>query len=137
MKFKAFIHYFIQFTWGLPQNLLGLLLFLLGLVRGRYAGKYNRAFITKTKKIHGLSLGVFIFVSDESDAVLLRHEYGHTLQSLYLGVFYLLIIGLPSLIWAGLFNGYRKKHNVDYYSFYTERWANHLSGPPYAGRCSD
>ena len=28
------------------------------------------------------------------------HEYGHTVQSMILGPFYLLAVGLPSIIWA-------------------------------------
>lgn len=44
-----------------------------------------------------------------------------------LGPLYLLIIGLPSFLWAslkraGLFRG------RDYYSFYTEKWADRLAG---------
>lgn len=57
-----------------------------------------------------------------------RHEGGHSIQSKYLGPFYLLIIGLPSIIWAGCFKGYRKKHNISYYSFYTESSADKLGG---------
>ena len=57
-----------------------------------------------------------------------RHESGHSIQSKYLGPFYLLIIGLPSIIWAGCFSGYRQKHNISYYSFYTERSADKLGG---------
>ena len=56
------------------------------------------------------------------------HEYGHTLQSKKLGPLYLLVIGLPSLIWAGCFDDWRAKHHKSYYDFYTERWANKLSG---------
>ena len=56
----------------------------------------------------------------------IHHEYGHTIQSRKLGPFYLLVIGLPSIIWAGCFEKYRIKHNKSYYSFYTERWADKL-----------
>lgn len=58
----------------------------------------------------------------------LAHEYGHTKQSRMLGPFYLLIVGLPSIIWNGCFENYRTKHNKSYYSFYTERWADELGG---------
>lgn len=58
----------------------------------------------------------------------LAHEYGHTIQSYKLGPLYLLVIGLPSIVWAGCFKNWRKKHNKDYYSFYTERWADKLTG---------
>ena len=58
----------------------------------------------------------------------IHHEYGHTIQSHMLGPLYLLVIGLPSIVWAGCFKNWRKKHNKDYYSFYTERWADKLTG---------
>ena len=58
----------------------------------------------------------------------IAHEYGHTIQSRKLGPIYLLVIGLPSIIWAGCFENYRKKHNISYYSFYTERSADKLGG---------
>ncbi|MDR0751575.1 MAG: hypothetical protein LBF12_03175 [Christensenellaceae bacterium] len=55
------------------------------------------------------------------------HEFGHTIQSLILGPFYLLIIGIPSFVWC---NSKRfielRKTGVSYFSFYTERWANYL-----------
>ena len=58
----------------------------------------------------------------------MAHEYGHTIQSHKLGPLYLLVIGLPSVIWNGCFKNYRKKHNISYYSFYTESWADKLTG---------
>jgi len=56
----------------------------------------------------------------------MAHEYGHTIQSHKLGPLYLLVIALPSLIWAGCFERYRIKHNISYYSFYTEASADKL-----------
>ena len=58
----------------------------------------------------------------------ISHEYGHTIQSHKLGPLYLLVIALPSMIWAGCFENYRIKHNIDYYSFYTEVSADKLGG---------
>ena len=57
---------------------------------------------------------------------LIKHEYGHTIQSKYLGWLYLPVIALPSLIWAGFFGWYREDNGIDYYDFYTEKWANKL-----------
>ena len=59
---------------------------------------------------------------------LLVHEYGHTVQSLILGPFYLVVVGLPSVVWAKaptLVKSRRRKH-VSYYSFGPERFANWL-----------
>ena len=61
---------------------------------------------------------------------LVVHEYGHTIQSLILGPLYFLIVGLPSVIW-----GMVKKPEQSYFSFYTEKWANHL-GEKFTGKKS-
>jgi hypothetical protein len=47
----------------------------------------------------------------------IAHEYGHTLQSHKLDLVYLLVIGLPSLIWAGCFDKYREKQLSVNYSY--------------------
>ena len=74
----------------------------------------------------GLSLGNSIFVKNGivMNYNLWRHEWGHTRQSLYLGWFYLPVIGIPSLIWAAIW----KKDYGPYYNFWTEKWADRLGG---------
>ena len=121
------------FIWGLPQNIIGLVLMIYYKGAGFKLTKYKDAYlmITKHKNIGGVSLGQFIFLfSDfgEREEFVIRHEYGHTKQSHLLGPLYLLVIGVPSFIWARYFKDYRKKYNVDYYSFWPERWANKLGG---------
>ena len=73
----------------------------------------------------GCSLGPVIFVYTKYYADLIKHEYGHAKQSLYLGPLYLLVIGLPSLIWNLT---YSESNKYSYYWFYTERWADKLGG---------
>jgi hypothetical protein len=69
----------------------------------------------------GISLGKYIILShDDIDSI--KHEYGHSVQSRYLGWLYLLVIGLPSLLWAMFYKG------DDYYKFYTEKNADKLGG---------
>lgn len=114
----------LRFIWELPQSLLGMFLFL------NKIGTYNRIgvkgyhiILISEKMIGGISLGKFIIISSrkyDNDPFVLNHELGHGKQSLYLGPLYLLVIGLPSLIHAKL-----HKHG-DYYSFYTEKWADKL-----------
>ena len=58
-----------------------------------------------------------------------KHELGHTIQSKYLGPLYLLVIGIPSIIWVCLRRMIpilRKRY--DYYDVFPENWANKLSG---------
>lgn len=71
---------------------------------------------------------IFLCEGHWGDEFTLKHEYGHYKQNLMLGWLTLLVINLPSFIWAACFNKYRAKHNISYYSFYTESWANKLGG---------
>lgn len=45
-----------------------------------------------------------------------------------LGWLYLPAIGLPSLCWAAARRFSQKLRKIDYYGFYTERWADRLGG---------
>ena len=120
----------LRTMWELPQNTLGLL--IKKIFKAEYYVAINGVKVYTWKLKDAMSLGDFIFVSENTDVdkpegiALIRHEYGHTLQSKYLGWLYLLVIGLPSIVWAGCFSAYRKKHNISYYSFYTEKWADRL-----------
>ena len=114
--------------WGLPQTVVGCAMFL-ALRRSRRHVSYRSATVTEWRLRSGLSMGMFIFVPEGSTRALLAHEYGHTLQSLMLGPFYLPVIVVPSLIWAGLpqLERMRVRRSYSYYRFSPERWANALS----------
>lgn len=51
---------------------------------------------------------------------------GHAKQSRLLGPLYLIVIGLPSILWAGIHGKVAPRKS--YYWFYTERWADRLGG---------
>ena len=87
----------------------------------------------------GLSLGHFIFISRRDrtpdlrgDDTLLRHEYGHTIQSHMLGWLYLPVVGVPSITQAVFcFVSARLGHpgpGYRYYQRYPENWADRLGG---------
>ena len=61
---------------------------------------------------------------------LLRHEYGHSIQSLILGPLYLFLVGIPSMFWCRVPAVGRSWRNGrrSYYSFVTERSADRLGG---------
>ena len=115
----------LQYTWGLPQTLIGSAVYLAHR-RDRH-DDYGNAKVTYWSRPGGLSLGKYIFVP-EKHRDLLPHEYGHTIQSLILGPAYLLLVGLPSLLWNRLPYFQRKRKNTgrDYYSVIFERTANKL-----------
>ena len=119
----------LQFTWGILQNLTGLVMFLACKMLGCKSKTYKHAVVTKWNNKYGsVSLGMFLFVTDDEDETLVAHEYGHSLQSLFLGPLFFFVIGIPSICWAAFGDGYRKKHNKTYYEFYTEKFANDLVG---------
>ena len=134
---KGFLYGLLQWTWGLPQNLVGLVLYLYYRARGcpwfRYQGAHALVWPVKSGS---MSMGSFLFLHPSwtpRDQALLAHEYGHTIQSLYFGPFYLLTVGLPSLIWAGTpaLQRRRRERHLDYDSVYPENWATRL-GTRYA-----
>jgi len=119
-----------MFIFEFPQNLIGALSFLFfSKVKKHPWKKYRDAYVVHVPGAWGaISLSKFIFADDNYyDSELLRHEYGHRIQSSLLSVLYLPVVGLPSLIWSLLFKGYRAKHQKSYFGFYTEAWANRLS----------
>lgn len=114
--------------WGLPQNLVGGIIYLICACKKRKHVIYRGRIMTHWGLGSGLSLGYFIFVSEYASDNTKNHEAGHTYQSMLLGPLYLLVIGLPSIIWAGCFDNYRRKHAMSYYDFYTEKWADKWGG---------
>ena len=123
---------FLTKAWEAPQKALAHI--IIKLSKAEEAGEYEDAKLYFWKWSGGMSLSTHIFLpfddleGTEWEMDYIRHEYGHTVQSHMLGPIYLLVIGLPSLIWAGCFDNWRKKHKKSYYWFYPEAWANKLGG---------
>ena len=119
------VKYFLSvllYVWQLPQNILGEVLALCyGAGKGR---DYRGVKMHYSNTIPGgISLGRHIILNDRyrHDDKEKKHEWGHTRQSLLLGWLYLFVVGIPSIIWAS-------RHRRDYFSFWTERWADRLGG---------
>lgn len=123
----------IKYIWQLPQNIVGAIIkkVLKAPPIKTVTVKNQTVTVYAWNFMSGLSLGQYIFMPEYCAKTnfnhMVDHESGHSIQSMYLGWLYLLVIGLPSLIWAWFFTGYRAKHNKSYYSFYTERWADKLA----------
>lgn len=123
---KRIIYTLVQCTWGIIQTSLGFVLFLINIKNKHYI--YKGAIVTQIEGRYSVSLGLFIFISNKqkSNSKILIHEYGHTIQSLILGPLYLIIIGIPSFLWATLPYFEKRRNRSSYYSFYTERNANYF-----------
>ena len=125
---KNLLYYLLQFSWGIIQNVIGLLLWLILLLINphRLIKTFYGCIVSYWRLNNSLSLGIFIFMGSNDDAVLV-HELGHSIQSIILGPLYLLIIGIPSFIWATFLVKLRRRKKLNYYNLYTEKWANHLA----------
>lgn len=128
---KKVLFYLVQWTWGLPVNLIGGIIFLFCTkIKKRRWQHFGYAYIVYLPwNSGGLSLGLFIFMKDNHKNKVWTyntriHEYGHTWQCLILGPLYYIVIAVPSAIWCNFFEGYRKKNNISYYKLYCEAWAN-------------
>lgn len=112
----------LLFFWQLPQMLLGLLLRII------YKGSdsaYEDAIVRRSTAMRGnISLGKYIILNQWATKKSLMHEYGHCKQSKMLGWFYLLVVGLPSILHAALCKC--KRHS--YHDFFCEKWADKLGG---------
>ena len=114
--------------WQLPQNLLA------KLVYGFYKGKLKETTTYKDATVYyiegfqgGLSLGQFIFVYPNCGTKMIKHEYGHCLQSKMLGWLYLIVVFIPSFVMACLTRlGVLKREG--YYKRFPEAWADKLGG---------
>lgn len=133
----------LQILWGFPQTLLGLLLYLYWLPQAKTRYLYHGAIVTEWTAGGGVSLGLFVFVSEraslyitdgriltegESKTGVRVHEYGHCVQSLLLGPLYLIAVGLPSYLWANLpaLRKLRREKGLSYYAIWPEKQANAL-----------
>ncbi|MEE9431569.1 MAG: hypothetical protein V3V16_11040 [Melioribacteraceae bacterium] len=127
--FKSF-----QYIWELPQNLLGLVIYLLNINKIVNIKKIEGRYLLKNYNF-GVSLGNYIFwtptINDKNTEVPInmKHEFGHSIQSKYFGPLYLLIVGLPSIsrvFYSKLYYSFRKKEWTKYYQGYPEKWADSL-----------
>lgn len=115
----------LSYLWELPQNLIGL-----GL---SFIYKYDELIPYENKQIRyckkfpgGISLGNYVFVGTKKKDII-KHEYGHTIQSKLLGPLYLFIVGIPSIVWASICGTKLIPYTKNgYYKFYTEKWADKL-----------
>ena len=125
---KTVLYWFVQLTWGFPQTLAGAVLtaFLRLSKRDRKRPRFFRAVVTEWPISGSMALGGFIFLGKNATEEIAVHEYGHTIQSLILGPFFLPVIGIPSLFWANLpgLRKYREKNKKRYTWFYPEHWAS-------------
>ena len=139
MKRHKFTRFILNWVWQLPQTLLGKILRKITKAeRKETAGiewwLFDRNLNRFTRLISGVSLSDTILLPYESEETV-KHEYGHSIQSLYLGFLYLLVVGIYSAIFCNLWDRLFHKSWCSYdrvYWYYktrwTERWADMFGG---------
>ena len=129
-KISSYIKNLLMWLWQFPQNMLALCIEGILCEAAYREGKADgNTIIVNIALPSAMSLGDYLFVNPMSLQESIQHECGHSKQSDILGPLYLIVIGIPSLL-----------HNIvhylcsrigikwNYYSFYTESWANKLVG---------
>lgn len=124
----------LLYIWQAPQHVLGLLLIAFYRPERMHTMENGNQIHFSTRMKGGISLGKYSIVNvghyrhDINESLkrdTVRHEaIGHARQSLYLGWFYLLVIGLQSALHAILCAC--KTHN--YHDMWFEKWADKLAG---------
>lgn len=119
----------LKFFWQLLQTIVALIYFLYLRYKDEILDTctFQGAVVFIKKESYGsVTLGNHIFLSPRATDTTIRHEWGHTRQSLLLGPLYLIVIGIPSIIWAATHRAIAPNKPYDW--FYTEVWANKLGG---------
>ncbi len=116
----------LKYIWQLPQNIIALIYlgYLIAEKQIPAVEAYKGAKVYTKYSSGSVTLGNYIFVSSRATENTIKHEWGHTRQSLLLGPLYLIIIGIPSILWAMTHRTIAPDKSYNW--FYTEAWADKL-----------
>ena len=128
----------LLYIWQLPQHILALIFIGMLKLTKQLIGNYpiNDVKMYVTKLNLGICLGQYIILSQwmaDTEGSIFKHETGHSIQSKRLGWFYLIFVGIPSVL-RNLYLriGLREiEHNAKqgwYYLGWPERQADILGG---------
>ena len=131
---KKILFWIWQWTWGFPQTLVGFIVFLV--CRQRPHSTYRGCVVTHWKKRGSMGMGMFLILGSDEPQVRV-HEFGHSVQSVFLGPLFLPVMGIPSFLWCNIpyFQRMRKEKGVSYYRFYPESTANRLGAWASGEKC--
>lgn len=127
--------YILNFTWGLPLTLVGLIVAAVLLCAGKKPKKWGACYYFEVgESWGGLELGI-VFLTDKNPSVHTRnHEHGHAVQNCYLGIFMPFVVSIPSAVrywYRRIKTNLGYENNTSYYSIWFERTASEL-GNKYA-----
>lgn len=125
------LYWIDQLTWGLLMTFIGAIttLFCILFLKGK-VHRNGYSIITEVgDNWGGLSLGAFSFCGGYTTTCIdedwfqqtRKHEFGHSLQNLYLGPLFSFIVSIPSAIRYHL--DMKGKLKRDYYAIWFEKYA--------------
>lgn len=122
--------YAIQWTWGLLENLIGLIVYLALSKHERF--RYGKAFGTRIPMSWGgnFSLGMFIFVCPNQPQEIYQHELGHCYQNNIFGILKPFLVSIPSVFRFYVLGG-RYMTQEKYLSVWFEGQASELGKKKY------
>lgn len=125
------LKYLLYWIWQAPQHLLALA--IIYLLDAKFYGNRRIPNTTQIARQYvsdyldsSVSFGGYILLTPNASDKTKKHESGHSLQSLYFGWLYLIVIGLPSIAWNIVHKTIAPNRN--YYDFWCEKWADKLGG---------
>lgn len=118
---RRWVYYLLQFTWGLPLNIVGGLAAVMMLICGRPPRTYGWNICFELDVNFGLNLGVFHIISTRATTHTKNHEHGHGIQNVWFGPFTVGVVCLPSAIrfWV---RRLKKKMNLPVRTEYDDAW---------------
>lgn len=121
----------IVWLWQFPQHILALLVILVTRAKLSFIADGVGVYVSSLYSFFGISLGQYIILGNRSlRSKTIYHEVGHSKQSLWLGPFYLIIVGIPSLT-MNIMSHYSLRWGKgsfanNYYNRWPENWADKL-----------
>lgn len=118
--------------WQLPQVILGVIMLAIFRNKKEYTNPVNGITVWNISH-HGafgtacFSTGPIILTNDNTAERTLRHETGHSKQSVYLGWLFHIVVSIPSVcrFWI---RRWMNRSIEWYHSGYPENWADRLGG---------
>lgn len=94
---SRWLYYLLQFTWGLPMNLIGALVALVLVCHRKKAYRYGWNYCFELPVNFGLELGIFFIAPVNGSKHTKDHEHGHAIQNIYFGPFCVGMVSIPSV----------------------------------------
>lgn len=98
-KLKVIGFWIASFTWGLPMTLVGCLVAVALMVTGHKPHRFHYLIYFEIgENWGGFECGCFFVTNKNPTFSIRRHESGHGLQNIMLGVFMPFLVSIPSCI---------------------------------------